>query len=808
MPLASALVFSAATSPARAQSARSAVAPAGGGQLALGVGFDDKGALRAASCAAAPCTLQSGITLDFPAALRGAVDKGSLAVVGIGESRRAIVVSVPDDAHNQKWQALIVAPLAAGPPKVLFSGFTGLTEGQEGGRQGSMLTISEPDADGARSILVGKQYEELMLCGRPAILAPEVLHSKDLSLRPAKVQRLSAAERDQARKITAIRIETSEAAPLLRASGASSAVGAPSALTDGDLNTTWSENRGGAGRGEFVVLNAPAELPITGLEFVIRPPEKVIAQGAAPERFFFANSREVVEVTMPEDAWKFPGARYLVSLSPALQGDCLALVTDSAFDESTKAQVTFAELAARTEFGAANVSTLVGALAGGGQRAEAAKAVLRTMGPPAFEAVAGAYGKLDEGGRRVALEVIDHAPCPTSAPVYVDAFRSQYEAHRAHARDRLRRCGKDAAEPLSLALKSSKGPALLELAGELALIAPERAIVELLARLDERDVEGRRGLRKALARAVASPAATEATRSALRDPKLSPVATLDLLRALGTRAAEFEPEAGAALERLLGPGALFRTRFLALGPLGTLALKNTKARELFVQALRTDPDPHVRAEAARVAQDPLALERELLGSLADDDVRVREAAANTLGGARAVFAGPTLVERLSSDKWPIVRQAAAKALGGLGPNPSYDDALARALGDDESPRVQQSVLAALGSRQALRHAEIVRERLNDDQAPPETRAAAARALGEMCDASAVSALNDYALKLADRFAGPEVQTLGLASLSALGRLAPADLAKRLAPLLAKGAPPPVVRAARGALSQPRTCRKR
>ena len=106
----------------------------------------------------------------------------------------------------------------------------------------------------------------------------------------------------------------------------------------------------------------------------------------------------------------------------------------------------------------------------------------------------------------------------------------------------------DAAEvrgQLSLALKKSKGRARLELASELALIAPERAVVELLAGLEERDVEGRRGIRKALARAVASQAATEATRNALRDPNLPPVATLDLLRALGTRASEFEPEAGA-----------------------------------------------------------------------------------------------------------------------------------------------------------------------------------------------------------------------------------------------------------------------
>ena len=85
---------------------------------------------------------------------------------------------------------------------------------------------------------------------------------------------------------------------------------------------------------------------------------------------------------MPEDAWKFPGAHYSVKLEPPLQGDCLALVTESAFDENPKARVTFAELSARTEFDAASVSALVAALAGGGERAQAAAAVLRALGQP------------------------------------------------------------------------------------------------------------------------------------------------------------------------------------------------------------------------------------------------------------------------------------------------------------------------------------------------------------------------------------------------------------------------------------------
>ena len=55
----------------------------------------------------------------------------------------------------------------------------------------------------------------------------------------------------------------------------------------------------------------------------------------------------------------------------------------------------------RTEFDAGSVPALVAALAGGNERAQAAEAVLRVLGQPAFEAVAAAYESLDEGGRRI-----------------------------------------------------------------------------------------------------------------------------------------------------------------------------------------------------------------------------------------------------------------------------------------------------------------------------------------------------------------------------------------------------------------------
>lgn len=69
------------------------------------------------------------------------------------------------------------------------------------------------------------------------------------------------------------------------------------------------------------------------------------------------------------------------------------------------------------------------------------------------------------------------------------------------------------------------------------------------------------------------------------------------------------------------------------------------------------------------------------------------------------------------------------------------------------------------------------------------RGAAARALGELCDLSVLDELTRAALRLLVDRPSPADVSLGNAALSALGRLAPADLERRLAPLVAaKGRP--------------------
>lgn len=800
--------LSLASSLAGAEAPLPVQAPPGTGQQALSV-FVSGQDIAAASCAAAPCTA-APVALGLPASLRGRPARGD--VVSLGSGRRAVVVTVA--SGPQTWKAVVAAPLVPGAPKVLFAGLVGLLQGQEGTRSGPMVQVSEPAADGTRRVLVGEEHEAVSLCGRPTILAPQLLSPADLELHAAKVQRLSVAERDAARAVTAVRIPDEEpshaARSVLGALAASSARGAPQALTDGDPETVWSENVGGDGKGEFVTLHAPAELPISGLELTIRPKLAPLPEGAAPERLFIAGPREVVAVTLPEDAWKSPGARYRVTLSPPLQSGCMALVLDTAFTQSKTAQVSVAELSVLSELSASQLPELVAALAGGGQRAEASKSLLIAGGAPAFAAVAQAFDSLDEGGKRVALTVLDQAPCEQSAPVYVAALTGKIEAQARHAQSRLGRCGSAGGEALAQALtKADKTDkrVLPLLVSQLTLTDPARAVTAYLPLMDEKTVLRRRLLRTALAQAARTAPAEKAVRAALADPATSAVALVDLLRALGDQAPRYQPESGQALQRIAKTSAEFRTRFLLLGPAAALSSRDASAEAAFRKSLSADPSPHVRAAALALVREPKRFQGELLKALEDGDVRVREAAVQALGSPDAAFAGTALGARLEKDEWPLVRAAVADALAKHPASAALDEPLTSALGDDSS-LVRARSVRALGERRVTSAAGRIRDRLEDADEWPEVRAEAARSLGVLCDDDSADILAAFAKKLTDPMASPDAQLIGAASVQALGRLAQPQLAKQLAPLLDKKAPPQAHRAAATALQARVTCRKR
>lgn len=778
-----ALLFGA--SPAVAQAVK-AVTPPGGGQAALDVRLTPKG-LTAGVCARPPCDRSEPVHIKPEALLHAA--RGKVTAVPIGGGRHAIHVRIP--VGDRSWETVVAASPGGGSPKVIFNDWTGFVRGQDGLRSGPIVEISEPLRDGTRRIVVGEQREDITLCGRRAALRPKMLVAKTLELRAARMHRLSVAERNGAARLRATPGEgpMPERPPLLRAVAASSAASGtnPAALTDGNLETTWAEGRGGSGRGEFAILQAAPEVGISAFEIVIRPPTSSPKNAVSPDEFYLATPKRLYQVALPEDVWEAPGVRYRVKLPEPVRTDCVALIAHSAQGEGKRIRVTFAEIAAESELAGLGLKELVAALGGGGPRSLAAGAVLRNLGAPAFGVVAGAFNGLDEGGRRVALDVVDHASCSISVPVYVRALLGPHDAQRIHAGHRLRRCGKESAEPLVAALRDASAKDVGVVAEMLAVVAPDTAVIEMVSKLAKGQRETRAALRVALARAASSNVAAQEIRRALDNDQLGAVQTIDLLRALGPRLPQFGAHAERAFARWAKPSASFRTRFLLLVPAAHLAKTSPAAKKFLSNALTSDESHFVRAGAASSLERPGAFRKELLAALGDRNVRVREAAVEALGTREGAFAWEQIAERLTADRWPLVRARSARSLGEMGPNPRIDQSLANAL-EDESAHVRLPVVLALGYRRSLEYAPLVRERLSDRDEALSVRANAARALGLMCDQASLGTLTDWAKKLAAGQASESAHAIGPGAVWALGQIGPPDLRQRLAPLLTKDAP--------------------
>jgi hypothetical protein len=769
-----------------------------------------------------------GTAIAVPAEATRLATGARLRVVRLGLERTAVVVEIPDPAVARTWFALVTAPLTGTEPLVPFSGYTGLVQGVEGERSGPTLLIRD------EGVYVGVTREDRDLCGRPALLSPRALDPATLTLLPAKLQRLSEVERAAAPRLVAERTESRSAPPwvsapggartsLLRAVWATSAAeGSPvTGLTDGNVETAWAEGRGGAGRGEAVVMRAPREVPIAALEIAL--PE---AQGGAnkkngtavtsgttvpsvsplspPRELWLATDHQLFHVTIPADATPGAGSRYAIALPSPVQTSCVALVLESASTDRRDASIGVAELWARPASGG-TTDELVHRISSGGPEADAAAAILRSSGPEAFVAVASAFDGLAEEGRRVALDVLDDAPCDIALPAYVTALASSVEGHRKHARSALPRCA--AAGPAAIVHAMGQGPVAirLALADELVSIAPGAAVPALVPLLGAAHEKERRVYRVAIGRAAQSPDGREALRRAFERSEFSPAVTIDLLRAAGESLSAFGDAARRAFARAASDAAPFRVRFLLLGPAAELSGVDGAARAFLRGALTSDKSPYVRAEAARVLRAPKLFYAELSRAADDADVRVREAAVVSLGAGRIDEAADRLVYRLERDPWPLVRSAAAHSLAALGASPPADAALRGVITKDESPDVRRAAVLAVGARRVTAAAGVVRDRFQDRKELDSVRAAAALSLGMMCDAASADALTEQAVRLVSPTADETERRVAESALAALGLLHPADLARRVAPLSAKTAPGPMRRLAAAALAAKGRC---
>jgi HEAT repeat protein len=733
-----------------------------------------------------------GQSIAAPEGFVPSPDDASVEVISIGQRRSVVHVRVQGAADGTAWDA-IIAPGNSAAPNILFSGITGYSRGEDGEHSGDVVTFLGDGDD--KVVVVGEIREDLRICGQEAtVLQPRAIDPKIMQFRGASMQRLSRAERNDASKIIATARHApadTPLAPLLVVEGASSEIGSARALVDGDPKTTWGEARPGAGAGEFVVLRAAAEIPITHLEITIAPPidpppptnlEKKMgspptSKTAAPKSFFLVTGKKIYAVTLPEDASTHPGESYDVAFAEPIMTACMTVVLDEAYSRDPHPDVAIAEVAAFSAFDApgAKLADVAKVMNGGGARAESAAALLKRAGDAGLAATVAVWDSLDVEGRALAADVAGSGPCPAATPLLVKALVDRDHEVARKGEETLDRCGRAAL------------PALAAIVGD----GDERT----------RSIE-----RAAFMRAA------HITDPRILTPILNQkdrplVARIDLLRASSARLPEIAADADAAIDDILKTDDSLRTRYLLLGPIASLARAgDASSSARFISLLAHDPDPPIRAHAAELAAHVAAAQGALLGALADPEPRVREAALHTIADEHSSPATVAVEKLLEQDPWSFVRTSAATAIGSFPAAIDVDRSLAAAL-KDPSPLVRVAAIDALAAHRAATFAPDLRARLDDEGEGIDVRVAATRALGATCDAASLGRLSDLAGKVASPIASDVEVALGLAAIDAIGAMHPADIARRLSAVTAPGVSASVRRRAHDAISEPGTCAK-
>lgn len=789
--------------------------PAAAGQDALWLQLGAQGIVARACPGACGPAADAAALADVPPEALSALPSAKSAVLTLADGKHVVRIDADvalKEGGSATWTAFVGAPLSSAKstaPVVLWSGWVGKKTGLEGEEATTVVRV-EPLAKGVR-VVVGEQRESLTICGRPAIVGARAIDPATMTLsKSAMVDSLPEDEKKKAEKVIAAR-ETGQKSPpsvrLLRANAASSALEKRiDSLTDGSADLGWTEAKIGDGTGEWVRMSASSDVAITGLSVLIRPTAVEVPDGAAPKSLYFATDDRLFQLDLPDSAWGDRDASYEVKLPSDVKTSCLAVVIAGAHAPKnvSNPRVTIAEITARTALDAMTLDALAAGLSGGGDKARASAAMLSKGESKAMAAIGAAWSKLDSTGQALAMEVADAAPCTEQAPFYADRLAESdgkklagpsADPVVAHARDRLRRCGRASAPALAKLIQTAPDSIRVVAAEEIALVAPPEAIAAILDVLPKAKDAVRRDLRASLAKAASSAKARPSLADWMtpdRFNKLEDVARVDLLRAMGPVLPDIEG-GKKALMGLTGKDAPFRTRYLLLAPAADLAAKGDgDALSLVREALAKDADPHVRTRAAEVAAKVAALVPELVAAAGDNEVRVREAAVRALSKAAAAgtklpsSAEATLVLRLSKDDWTFVRVAAAEAISASPKSDTADAALAAALAD-VSPEVRGRALDGLGAHQARTYAKEVRERAAIAEETLDVRASALLALGAMCDRESLDLLTKYALG-AGSLTSEADRRLGAAALTALGDIHPADLEKRIGKLTTKDFP--------------------
>lgn len=780
---------------------------AGPGQRHLVLSFDGD-TIHGRACPKKDCDPAGGFGVRPPASVRKAVESSSVEVVSLANGKHLALVRVPADAGRFYGVLLASTDTKSDTPVVVWSGFVG------GSGKGSEVVLKRDDKSQATSFALEGRAS---LCGREVPTQKRRLDPTKLSLIDEPMPDPIGSLRPGATALKAATEPKPVAAhQVLNVTGGSS--GDIWALSDGDRATAWAEQVPGTGARSFVSMSAPDSVSISGFDLSFDP--KGIDGARAPRSLSIVTDAGVFNVTLPADAVALGGASFGVTLPKAINTKCVALVLDEAHaakngadkakpgDKATKVDpaVFVSEIAARTSFDKDSLEDLARSLGAPGPEQKAREAVLLAARDAGMLAIGRVYAGLDPSARDRARRIVDATPCDQRLKVYLPFLAGPDREESDRARDRIRRCGKEAG-PLLVAALAEKLPLAQRgaIAEEAALLAPQLVMGVLFKELAAaKTPEERLTFRKAIAKGALRESGARVIDAALADEafRALPVAAkIEVVRAVGP--ALVGGKNGPAAFAMLAKETLeFRERYLLLPVASELARAGDEAGLAFMKAaIDSGADPRLRARGAELAFGVNKLEPRIIELMDDDKVRVREAALLSLtrsGSAMSKGLQQKLADRLKNDPWTFVRKAAVSALATAPSDVQLNATIAALVDYEESAAVRTEMVRALGLRNARPNRKVVVARAFDGKEAVEVRSAAVLALGGLCDKESVDALSELVL----RGATPQFEAdrkLGLAATEALAVIRPADLEARLTAVTREAAPPEIRAVAQRAL---------
>lgn len=484
--------------------------------------------------------------------------------------------------------------------------------------------------------------------------------------------------------------------------------------------------------------------------------------------------------------------RYALSLDDN-QGKCVALVQPRT--PAPLAEIMGTNAAGGQQTTAQLVSDLNSAPPG------ITDALLRMRGAEAGREIARNYGRMSPAVQARAFGIAQKLPRDAALSVFVQAVLAGGN-QAAEAALLLRAAGSTGSKALLDHIKEGESAGDSTLIDVLAQIDPVFAARYLPPLLGDELRSRRFLLREALGRVVkvaeARDVLSEWFSTSTPSRRLSPRAQVELLRALEPDLAHLDGAMGA-LRRAAEPADF--TRAYLLTP---LLVKNFAVLEGSSEVLdrwlrgevRGTPDDLEKAALAVGVLDALlehgdtaartALNGSLNASLSSENMRVRRAALFNIARTQT-NSGPAdeILHLLARDPFPQVRASAALAVPAVS-GPTWGErterALLRRLRKEEDASVRRSIVRALSAGSGEAVVEGVRRSFEKDE-DYAVRAEAAVSLGKLCDVDSLGALTARARELGTGLTEDGPIELGLSSVTALAYLAPADINKRLAPLL-------------------------